>query len=81
MLVVLSWLGPKPSYLRPRASDGNACDESLFRTAKYRPEFPVKGFANPYEARIGAAGFVRWYNFEHRHKGIRYISPSQRHAG
>jgi len=24
--------------------------------------------------------FVRWYNFEHRHSGIRYVTPAQRHA-
>jgi putative transposase len=24
---------------------------------------------------------VRWYNVEHRHSGIRYVSPAQRHAG
>ena len=30
---------------------------------------------------ISAAGFVHWYNVEHRHSGIRYVSPQQRHAG
>ena len=81
VLAMLNWLGVKPSYSRPRVSDDNAYAESLFRTAKYRPEFPVKGFANLQEARTWAAGFVRWYNFEHRHSGIRYVSPAQRHAG
>ena len=55
--------------------------ESLFRTAKYRPEFPTKGFADPDQARAWAAGFVHWYNFAHRHSGIRYVSPAQRQAG
>jgi len=81
VLAMLNWLGVKPSYSRPRVSDDNAYAESLFRTAKYRPEFPAKGFANLYEARAWAAGFVRWYNFDHRHSGIRYVSPAQRHAG
>ena len=62
-------------------SDDNAYAESLFRTAKYRPEFPAKGFATLDEARAWAAGFVHWYNFDHRHSGIRYVSPAQRHAG
>ena len=62
-------------------SDDNAYAESLFRTAKYRPEFPAKGFADLDAARAWAAGFVRWYNVEHRHSGIRYVSPAQRHAG
>ncbi len=81
VLAMLNWLGVKPSYSRPRVSDDNAYAESLFRTAKYRPEFPAKGFADLDEARTWAAGFVRWYNFDHRHSGIRYVSPAQRHAG
>ncbi len=81
VLAMLNWLGVKPSYSRPRVSDDNAYAESLFRTAKYRPEFPAKGFADLDEARAWATGFVRWYNFDHRHSGIRYVSPAQRHAG
>lgn len=81
VLEMLHWLGVQPSYSRPRVSDDNAYAEALFRTAKYRPEFPAKGFANLDEARAWAAEFVRWYNVDHRHSGIRYVSPQQRHAG
>jgi transposase InsO family protein len=81
VLAMLNWLGVKPSYSRPRVSDDNAFSEALFRTAKYRPEFPAKGFADLEQARTWAAGFVRWYNHDHRHSGIRYVSPAQRHAG
>jgi transposase InsO family protein len=81
VLAMLHWLGVKPSYSRPRVSDDNAFVESLFRTAKYRPEFPAAGFANLQQARQWAADFVRWYNHEHRHSGIRYVTPAQRHAG
>ena len=81
VLAMLHWLGVKPSYSRPRVSDDNAYAESLFRTAKYRPEFPTTGFADLDQARAWAAGFVQWYNVEHRHSGIRYVSPAQRHAG
>jgi len=81
VLAMLNWLGVKPSYSRPRVSDDNAYAEALFRTAKYRPEFPVKGFADLEQARTWAAGFVRWYNHDHRHSGIRYVSPAQRHGG
>lgn len=81
VLAMLHWLGVKPSYSRPRVSDDNAYAEALFRTAKYRPEFPAKGFADLEAARTWAAGFVHWYNVEHRHSGIRYVSPAQRHAG
>jgi transposase InsO family protein len=81
VLAMLNWLGVKPSYSRPRVSDDNAFAESLFRTAKYRPEFPAKGFANLEAARDWAVAFVQWYNHDHRHSGIRYVSPAQRHAG
>ena len=81
VLAMLHWLGIKPSYSRPRVSDDNAYAEALFRTAKYRPEFPLKGFADLDAARQWAARFVQWYNHEHRHSGIRYVTPAQRHAG
>ncbi len=81
MLAMLNWLGVKPSYSRPRVSDDNAYAESLFRTAKYRPEFPSKGFASLEAARAWATDFVRWYNFEHHHSGINYLSPAARHDG
>lgn len=81
VLAMLHWLGIKPSYSRPRVSDDNAYAEALFRTAKYRPEFPAQGFDSLDAARAWAAGFVHWYNVEHRHSGIRYVSPAQRHAG
>jgi len=81
VLAMLHWLGIKPSYSRPRVSDDNAYAESLFRTAKYRPEFPAKGFANLDEARTWAGQFTHWYNFEHRHSGIGYVTPAQRHVG
>jgi putative transposase len=81
VLAMLHWLGIAPSHSRPRVSDDNAFAEALFRTAKYRPEFPARGFADLDAARRWAAEFVHWYNHEHRHRGIRYVTPAQRHAG
>jgi putative transposase len=81
VLAMLYWLGIKPSYSRPRVSDDNAFAEALFRTVKYRPEFPPKGFADLNAARQWTVRFVQWYNHEHRHSGIRYVTPAQRHAG
>ncbi len=81
VLAMLHWLGVKASYSRPRVSDDNAFAEALFRTAKYRPAFPATGFDDLAAARAWATGFVQWYNVEHRHSGIRYVSPAQRHAG
>jgi putative transposase len=81
VLAMLHWLGIKPSYSRPRVSDDNAFAEALFRTAKYRPDFPGSGFADLQAAREWAMCFAQWYNHEHRHSGIRYVTPAQRHAG
>ena len=81
VLAMLHWLGIERSYSRPRVSDDNAFAEALFRTAKYRPEFPLKGFADLDAARAWAARFVHWYNDEHRHSGIRCLTPAQRHTG
>ena len=78
---MLHWLGIKPSYSRPRVSDDNAFVESLFRTAKYRPEYPARGFCDLASARQWAAEFVHWYNHEHRHSGIQFVTPQQRHTG
>jgi putative transposase len=81
VLAMLHWLGIEPSYSRPRVSDDNAFAEAVFRTAKYRPEFPARGFKDLEEARLWGAQFAQWYNFEHRHSGIRYVTPAQRHSG
>jgi putative transposase len=81
VLAMLAWLGIRPSYSRPRVSDDNPFVEALFRTAKYHPVFPPKGFADLDAARQWAADFVCWYNHEHRHSGIRYVTPAERHAG
>ncbi len=71
VLAMLHWLKIKPSYSRPRVSDDNAFVESLFRKAKYRPEFEAKGFADLEAARAWASRFVRWYNHDHLHSGSR----------
>jgi putative transposase len=81
VLAMMHWLGLKVSNSRPRVSDDNAFVEALFRTAKYRPQYPASGFATLQDARNWASRFVAWYNHEHRHSGIRYVSPAERHAG
>jgi transposase InsO family protein len=47
----------------------------LFRTVKYGPSYPDKPFADVAAARQWVQGFVRWYNQEHRHSGIRFVTP------
>lgn len=70
-----------PSHSRPRVSNDNAYSESLFRTLKYVPQWPSSGFRTLIEARQWVDKFTRWYNEEHRHSGIRYVTPGQRHRG
>lgn len=78
----LERLGITPSYSRPRVSDDNPYSESLFRTLKYRPGYPVGGFSNIAAARRWVAAFVRWYNEQqHKHSAIRFVTPAQRHTG
>lgn len=72
--------GISPSYSRPGVSDDNAFVESLFRTLKYCPKWPVKGFSNLEEARTWAQKFMKWYNHEHQHSQIRFVTPAQRHC-
>lgn len=55
--------------------------QSLFRTAKYRHGYPVEGFADLDHARRWAVDFVHGYNTDHRHSGIRFVAPAQRHVG
>jgi transposase InsO family protein len=77
----LQALEVEPSYSRPRTSNDNAYSESLFKTTKYRPDFPVDGFNSIDQARNWALSFVRWYNLEHRHSSIGFVTPDERHQG
>ena len=79
--VKLNELKITASHSRPRVSNDNAHVESLFRTLKYVPAWPEKGFSTLEEARAWVESFVNWYNEEHRHSGIRYVTPGQRHRG
>lgn len=81
MLAALQNLGVMPSFSRPRVSNDNAYAESLFRTAKYCPLWPEKPFDSVTAAQHWVQQFVRWYNDEHRHSGLKYVTPAQRHRG
>lgn len=74
-------LGVTPSYSRPRVSNDNPFAESLFRTCKYRPDWPSQGFKSLEEAREWVLTFTRWYNYEHKHSQLRFVTPHQRHTG
>jgi len=81
MLSTLQALGIVPSFSRPAVSNDNPYSESIFKTLKYRPEYPAQPFSSVTEARQWVTGFVAWYNFEHRHSAIQFVTPGQRHAG
>ena len=80
-LATLQRLGVMPSFSRPAVSNDNPYSESLFKTLKYRPDYPLKPFIDLPAARQWIEGLVLWYNHEHRHSGIRFVTPAQRHAG
>lgn len=77
----LELLGVLASYSRPRVSNDNPYSESLFRTCKYRPNYPTEGFKSLEEARKWVMVFVEWYNNTHYHSGIKFTTPSSRHTG
>lgn len=81
MLATLQRLGVVPSFSRPSVSNDNPFSESLFRTLKYRPDYPSQSFGDLQAARQWVEGFVAWYNHEHRHSAIKFVTPAQRHAG
>jgi putative transposase len=81
MKVTLEKLGITASYSRPRVSNDNPFSEALFRTCKYRPDWPGKGFATKADARAWVKSFADWYNDEHLHSAIRFVTPNARHAG
>jgi len=81
MLATLQALGVAASFSRPRVSNDNPYSESLFRTAKYRPEYPSGPFSSLDAAREWVLSFVHWYNTMHRHSGISFVTPDQRHNG
>ncbi len=74
-------LGVSLSFSRPRVSNDNAYAESWFRTMKYHQSYPLRRFRDLLSVKAWVEGFVEWYNAEHRHSGIKYVTPNQRHYG
>lgn len=68
------------SHSRPHVSDDNPYSESQFKTMKYRPDFPAR-FGSIADARAHCQTFFAWYNTEHRHSGIGYMTPNSVHYG
>ena len=68
------------SHSRPHVSDDNPYSESQFKTMKYRPDFPAR-FGCIEDARLHCQAVFAWYNTEHRHSGIGYMTPQALHYG
>jgi putative transposase len=81
MLVTMQWLGVVPSFSRPSVSNDNPFSESLFKTLKYCPEYPSKPFEGIEAARAWVSEFVFWYNTQHLHSGINFVTPASKHRG
>ena len=79
MRATLEALGVAPSFSRPSVSNDNPYSESLFRTLKYRPDYPSKPFDSLESARAWVGEFVYWYNHIHLHSSISFVTPVQRH--
>ena len=81
LLTTLRALGVATSFSRPSVSNDNPYSESVFRTVKYRPQYPRKPFASLEAARTWVSWFIGWYNTQHRHSAIRFVTPDERHSG
>jgi putative transposase len=73
-------LGVAASFSRPRVSNDNPFSEAQFKTFKYRPQFPAC-FQGLEHARVHSREFFPWYNNEHRHSGIGFMTPAAVHFG
>ena len=71
-------LGVTRSHSRPHVSNDNPYSEAAFKTVKYDPEFPDR-FGSIQDARAFCVGYFAWYNCEHRHSGIGFLTPETVH--
>jgi putative transposase len=80
LAVFLDSLHISRSYSRPRCSNDNAFIESWYRTLKYTVGYPAY-FTGLDHARIWFADFVHWYNNDHLHSALGYVTPNQKRTG
>jgi putative transposase len=67
-------------FTRPRTPNDNPFVESLFGTVKTAPEYPGR-FLDRSQAVNYFDRYLPWYNTEHLHSGIDYVTPAQCHRG
>ena len=78
--LLLADLGVTKTHSRPYNSNDNPFSESHFKTFKYRPEFPDR-FGCIQDARSFCQRFFSWYNTEHHHSGLGWLTPQVVHGG
>ena len=78
--LLLADLGITKSHGRPHVSNDNPYSEAQFKTLKYRPEFPDR-FGSIEDARAHCGDFFTWYNTEHHHGGLGFLTPYEVHHG
>lgn len=78
--LLLSELGVMKSLSRPYVSNDNPYSEAHFKTLKYRPGFPER-FGSIQDARQFCREFFEWYNNDHYHSGIAWMTPATMHYG
>jgi putative transposase len=77
---LLADLGIAGSHSRPHVSDDNPFSESQFKTLKYRPQFPDRFGSQQHAVSVCRALFA-WYNTEHHHSALGFLSPEDVHYG
>jgi putative transposase len=77
---LLADLGVVKTHSRPQVSNDNPFSESQFKTMKYRPEFPDR-FGSLQDSRSFGHVFFPWYNDEHHHSGLGFLTPAVVHYG
>ena len=67
-------------FARPRTPNDNPFIESAFSTVKRAPEYPGR-FLDDGQAVTYFGRYFTWYDTEHYHSGIDYVTPQQAHQG
>jgi len=76
----LADMGITKTNSRLHVSNDNPFSERQFKTMKYRPQFPRR-FDSQVEGRDFCRAFVDWYNREHYHSAMAYLTPETVHYG
>jgi putative transposase len=80
LALLLADLGVTKSHSRPHVSNDNPFSEAQFKTLKYRPDFPDR-FGSPEHGLVVCQDFFHWYNHEHYHSALGFLTPAMVHRG